>query len=98
MVQPEPAAQLQPRAEVEVLPDAAAPQPEAEAQYEQASPLLWGPQPERRVGAAPALEQRRERVQTALLPATAEPRQVWPKLAALPGEVAAEPQPLPSSA
>jgi hypothetical protein len=102
MVQQERAAQLQPRAAVVVLPDAVAPKP-AQAQYEQASPLLWGPQLERRVRAKPvqpqarALEQPAERVQRALLPEPAEPPQVSPQLAALQGGVAPEPRPLPSS-
>ena len=68
LVQPERAAQLQPRAAVVVLPDAVAPKPAAQAQYEQASPLLWGPQLERRVRVEPvqpqalALERTPERV------------------------------------
>jgi hypothetical protein len=104
MVRPEPAAQLRPRVVVVVWPDAAVPQPAARAQHKQASPLVWGSQSEQRAQAAPvqpqalALEQLLEQVQRALLPQRAEPRQVSPQLAALPGGVAAEPRPLPSSA
>jgi hypothetical protein len=98
MVQPELAAQLlQPRAAVVVLPDAVGPRPEARAQYEQASLLLWGPQPERRERVQAlqprALEQTPEQVQRALLAEPAEPPQVSPQPAAL-GEVATEPLPL----
>ena len=96
MVQPEPEGQLQPRAEAVALPDAAAPQLEAQAQYEQASPLLWGPQPERRAPVQP-LEQEQEQVEPASLPAQAAPRRVSPQPAAQPGEMAEEPRPLPSS-
>ena len=102
-VQQERTAQLQPWAAVVVVPDAVA-LPAAQAQYEQASPLLWGPQLERRVRAEPvqpqalALEQTPEPVQRALLPEPAEPPQVSPQLAAPPGGLAAEPRPLPSSA
>jgi hypothetical protein len=104
IVRQEPAAQLRPRVAVVVWPDAAVPQPAARAQHKQASPLVWGSQSEQRAQAAPvqpqalALEQLLEQVQRALLPQRAEPRQVSPQLAALPGGVAAEPRPLPSSA
>jgi len=102
MVQPEPEAQQRPRLAVVAWPDAAPPQPEARAQHKQVSPPPSGPQPGRRARAEPvqpqALEQQLEPVQRASLPAEAEPRQVSPQLAALPGGVAAEPRPLPSSA
>jgi hypothetical protein len=94
--------QLQLRAAVVVWPDAAVPQLEAEAQYEQASPLLWGPQPERRAQVAPvqpqALEQQQEQGQPTSLTGQAEPQQVSPRPAALLGGLGAEPQPPPSSA
>ena len=102
MVQPEPAAQLRPRAAVVAWPDAAEPQLEAEAQYEQAARLLWGPQPELRVQVAPAQPQasgqQREPVKPPSPRVRTEPRQVSPQLAALRGELEAEPRPLPSSA
>jgi hypothetical protein len=55
MLQLEPAAQLQLRAAVLVVPDEAAPQPEARAlaQYEQVSPLARGRRPERQALAEP---------------------------------------------
>jgi hypothetical protein len=96
MMQRERAAKLRPRPEAVALPGATLPQLEAQAQYEQACPPVWEPQPERRVQAAPvqarALEQEREQVKPAS--PWAEPPQVSPQPAALPGEVAAEPLPL----
>jgi len=99
MLQLERAAQLRPRVAAVALPDAAQ-QPEAPAQYEQVSPPVWERQPELRVQATQvlALEQPLERVQPASLPGQREPPQVSPRLAALLGELAAEPRPLPSSA
>ena len=100
MVQPEPEAQLQPRAAVVVLPDAVAPQPAARAQHTRVCPRVRGSRPERRAEPVQpqGLERQLEPVQRASLPAQAEPRQVSPQLAALPGGVAAEPRPPPSSA
>jgi hypothetical protein len=96
MMQQERAAKLRPRPEAVALPGAALPQLEAQAQYEQASPPVWEPQPERRVQAAPeqarALAQ--ERAQAKPASPRAEPPQVSPQPAAMPGEVAAEPLPL----
>jgi len=98
MMQQERAAKLRPRPEAVALPGAALQQLEAQAQYEQACPPVWEPQRERRVQAAPvqarALEQEWEQVKPAS--PRAQPPQVSPQPAALPGEVAAEPLPLPS--
>lgn len=84
-----------------VLPDATA-QQEAQAlpQQEQVSrPVRAPPRIELRAQAAlvqpQALEEQLERVQLA---SQAAQRQVSPQPAALPGGVAAEPRPLPSSA
>jgi hypothetical protein len=100
MVQPEPESQRRPRVAVVAWPDAAAPQPEARAPHKQAAQRVWGSQTERRAQAAPVQPQALglERAQGALRPVPAEPRQVSPQLAALPGGVAAEPRPLPFSA
>jgi hypothetical protein len=101
MLQPELAAQLQPRAAVVVLPDAVAPQPEARAQHKQVFPRVRESQPVRRARVealqpqALALEQPPERVQPPLLLEPAEPPQVSPQLPALWGGTA---RPLPSSA
>ena len=100
MVVPELAVQRRLRAAVVVPWDAVVLQLEARAPHKQACQRVWGSQTERRAQAAPVQPQALglERAQGALRPVQAEPRQVSPQLAALPGGVAAEPRPLPFSA
>lgn len=103
MLQQERAEQPRPLAAVVVWSDATA-QQEARAlpQQEQVSRPVRAPRIELGAQAAlvqpQALEEQLERVQLASLPAQAAQRQVSPQPAALPGGVAAEPRPLPSSA